>query len=330
MEPTFNVPDHLGETFDAMVAELVEYRLSRYLTGKEAAAEDAWILKVSHADGRPILFLNRERNPGLPEGNAHFVAEGREYVGHFMKVALNVAELPGQAGNALHALLRGWFGPSAGHPGTSHQVAVQKVGEGFVMHPVEAAGEQGAEVIPLFSSYEVACGAFASKSWGEHAASAVSVQRTGSTAALNPARQFVCYARGDSMDGGGEPVRHGDPLLFEWVEGGSARDYVDKRVLVEQTDRTGSSAALKLLRREGNTYRLESTNPAHPPIEGSATWLSRRCSVVAWIRARSIRSPRVSVSASNARMCRHSTATSTTRATGSRGMCRSHHTWSCS
>jgi len=37
---------------------------------------------------------------------------------------------------------------------------------------------------------------------------------------------------------------------------------------VEHADRGGTSAALKLLRRDGGNYRLESTNPTYPPIEG--------------------------------------------------------------
>ena len=70
------------------------------------------------------------------------------------------------------------------------------------------------------------------------------------------------------MDGGPEPIRHGDPLLFQWITGGSARDYVDQPVLVEAADQTGVAGTLKVLRRDGGRYRLESTNPAIAPIEG--------------------------------------------------------------
>ena len=119
--PTFDVDEELGECFDGLVAELVEYRLARYLDAR--AQEGVWACKVDHAGGRPFVRLDRRRHPGIPEGEATFVADGHEYTGRFMKVALNVATLPGEPGNALHALLRGWFGASAGHPGTHHQVA---------------------------------------------------------------------------------------------------------------------------------------------------------------------------------------------------------------
>jgi superfamily II DNA or RNA helicase/diadenosine tetraphosphate (Ap4A) HIT family hydrolase/HKD family nuclease len=136
--PAFTVDPAVGDTFDAMAAELVEYRLARYLVGKETAA-GAWICKDSHTGGKPLLFLDRKRYPDLPEGEAEFVANGRIYVGNFVKVALNVATLPGEPGNALHALLRSWFGPSVGHPGTSHQVTIEQVAGKLVMRPLTAS-----------------------------------------------------------------------------------------------------------------------------------------------------------------------------------------------
>lgn len=271
LEPTFRVPLALGDTFDAMVAEVVEYRLSRYLSGKDIQAEGGWLLKVSHSDGRPILFLQRDRNKGLPEGKAEFIANGQAYVGHFVKVAMNVAERPGQPGNALHALLRGWFGPSAGHPGTQHQVRLDNLDGALVMRPVaEEAGGTAADLIPLFRSYGIACGAFGDANWTEHTARSIEVRRSLTDPPLDPSRQFVCFARGDSMDGGADPIKHGDPLLFEWIAGGSARDYVGQRVLVEQSGGEGTAPALKILRQGHGVYHLESANPAGAAIQGES------------------------------------------------------------
>ena len=266
--PTFGVNADLGDIFDAMVAEIVEYRLARYLTGKDVEASGAWVCKLSHSDGRPLVWLDRRKYPDLPEGETAFMAEGREYVGQFVKIALNTARLPGQDGNALHALLRGWFGPSAGQPGTNHQVTIEPVDGAFVMRPVTVASEGEAEVIPLFPTYAVACGDFSATNWTSHGGSPMELQHRSERAPLDPGKHFVCFARGDSMDGGSDPVRHGDPLLFEWIEGGTASDYAGQRVLVEYADANGKSAALKILRRDGPTYVLESSNPAHPPITG--------------------------------------------------------------
>jgi hypothetical protein len=145
--PTFSVDPVLGDAFDVMTAEMVEYRLARYLVGKEEASTGAWVCKVSHSDGRPILFIDRNRYPDLPEGEAELMADGRVYTGQFVKVALNVATLPGESGNALPALLRGWFGPSAGHPGTSHQVAFERVDGNLVMRPVAVPGADAGDQV---------------------------------------------------------------------------------------------------------------------------------------------------------------------------------------
>ena len=52
-----------------MVEEIVDYRLARYLFTKGSRRwRTAFRLKVIQASGRPILMLDRDRNPGLPEG----------------------------------------------------------------------------------------------------------------------------------------------------------------------------------------------------------------------------------------------------------------------
>src|SRR5450759_1303084 len=55
----------------------------------------------------------------------------------FTKFAINVAERPGEQGNALHTLLRGWFGPSAGLPGTKHSVLLRQTSDGWEIRPDE-------------------------------------------------------------------------------------------------------------------------------------------------------------------------------------------------
>jgi superfamily II DNA or RNA helicase/diadenosine tetraphosphate (Ap4A) HIT family hydrolase/HKD family nuclease len=123
--PTFRVAAEVGETFDAMAHELVDYRLARYLFKKASSrspAEKAFRLKIIQASGRPILMLDRDRNPGLPEGETPFVADDVLYTGNFVKIALNVARRHGQPENALADLLRSWFGADAGQPGTVQYV----------------------------------------------------------------------------------------------------------------------------------------------------------------------------------------------------------------
>jgi superfamily II DNA or RNA helicase len=120
--PTFRVADEVGEAFDLIVEELVDYRLAQYLIRKTSPPEAAFRLKVIQTHGRPILMLDRDRNAALPEGEASFVANDVVYTGNFVKIALNVAHREGKAENALADLLRSWFGPDAGQPGTAHYV----------------------------------------------------------------------------------------------------------------------------------------------------------------------------------------------------------------
>ncbi|HEV2375979.1 MAG TPA: hypothetical protein VGS19_27900 [Streptosporangiaceae bacterium] len=135
--PTFHVANDMGETFDAMVEELVDYRLARYLFAKVSSPlEEAFRLKVIQASGRPILMLNRDRNPQLPEGETPFVANDVVYTGNFAKIALNVAHRAGDQGNSLGDLLRSWFGTNAGQPGTMHFVELVSGEPNWQMRPV--------------------------------------------------------------------------------------------------------------------------------------------------------------------------------------------------
>ncbi|WP_024440929.1 DUF3427 domain-containing protein [Mycobacterium sp. UM_WGJ] len=266
--PTFVVDDDFGAIFDSLVAEIIEYRLANYLLNKDAPAAHSWTCRLAYANGHPVIRLDRRQHPNLPSGQASFIADGIEYDASFAKGAIALATRDGLAGNALPGLLRGWFGPSAGHPGTSHTVELDQIDGTLVLRPGAAAAD-GLDVdyVPFFGDYTVACGPDAATSWSDHAASEIAIRRQAGHE-LAPSSHFVCFAHGDSMDGGPDPIRHGDPLLFEWITGGSARDYVDQPVLVETAGKSGVAGTLKFLRRQGSGYLLESTNPAVAPIEG--------------------------------------------------------------
>jgi superfamily II DNA or RNA helicase/diadenosine tetraphosphate (Ap4A) HIT family hydrolase/HKD family nuclease len=269
-EPRFTVEAEDGETFDEMVSELVEYRLQRYLLASQESPEGAYLLKLNHSGGKPILMLDRRRCPNLPEGDAEFLADGIVYVGRFVKVALNVAQRPGEDSNQLAGLLRGWFGPSAGLPGTSQSVALEVVDNRWVMRPVGVAANatDDGTVVPLFPSYAVACGAFDAV---DPQARRSGYLQLSAGAPVDRVRQFVAFARGDSMDGGSDPVQHGDPLLFEWIRGVGRSSLVGERVIVEQQEGAEMTAALKRLDRDGEAYSLRSDNPAFQAILGTTS-----------------------------------------------------------
>lgn len=270
IEPTFRVGEDLGDAFDAMAAELIEYRLASYVLNKDKSKTRSWTCRLAYADGHPIIRLDRRQFPDLPTGNVEFIADGVDYSASFAKGAVAFATRADAAGNALPGLLRGWFGPSAGHPGTTHAVRLEQVDRTFLLLPDDStAKDLEIDYVPVFGDYTVACGPGAQQSWTDHAATEIPIKRQGGHH-LTPSRNFVCFAKGDSMDGGPEPIKHGDPLLFEWIAGGSACDYVDHPVIVETSGRTGVAGTLKVLSREAGGYVLRSNNPSVEPIHGES------------------------------------------------------------
>jgi superfamily II DNA or RNA helicase/diadenosine tetraphosphate (Ap4A) HIT family hydrolase/HKD family nuclease len=126
----FEIPSSHRETFQELVRELVDWRLAEYLQRQPGPA-DTIVCKVSHAGGRPILFLpDRATRPDIPEGTTPVLIDGQRYEAEFVKVAVNVIRAPGSTRNELPGLLRGWFGPDAGLPGTTFQVRFEKAPDG--------------------------------------------------------------------------------------------------------------------------------------------------------------------------------------------------------
>src|SRR5262249_31537901 len=152
-----------AEAFSSMVSEIVEWRLAEYLKRRRPLSSDVVRCKVSHSSGNPIVRIDATDRTRLPFGPTPFRAGGKLYEGEFQKIALNVARLPGEPGNALPSLLRGWFGPNAGHSGTSHFVLFEQRDGGWQLRPdadsTPAATEAG-NLVPFFPNYAVACGAF--------------------------------------------------------------------------------------------------------------------------------------------------------------------------
>lgn len=123
---TFVVAAPLRESFVMLVRELVEWRLAEYIGRVPPPAESSgteFIAKVIQSSGRPIIMLpDRTRTTGVPRGTVPLRVGDQRYEADFAKVALNVIRTPGDKQNQLAEVLRGWFGPKAGQPGTSHRV----------------------------------------------------------------------------------------------------------------------------------------------------------------------------------------------------------------
>jgi superfamily II DNA or RNA helicase/diadenosine tetraphosphate (Ap4A) HIT family hydrolase/HKD family nuclease len=143
-------PEEMRAAFESMTGEVVDYRLSQYVRSRipQSGAEE-FVAKVSHAGGRPILFLpDQEKRPGRPLGPVEVtLPDGRTWVFRFVKVACNVAHPKGTTANRLDELLKGWFGPDAGLPGTGFTVRFQQSTEGWLANPVQHVGPAQATVL---------------------------------------------------------------------------------------------------------------------------------------------------------------------------------------
>jgi hypothetical protein len=114
-----------------MMNELSEWRLASYL---DRHSTDRLLLKVSHSNGNPILRFDRARQPGTPQGRGIQVQVGDEFLLlDFMKIAVNVARRVPSGPNVLAEVIRDWFGPKAGNPGTASYVELLNVGESWVL-----------------------------------------------------------------------------------------------------------------------------------------------------------------------------------------------------
>ena len=142
----FTIPSDRRAAFQELARELVDWRLAEYLdraAGDGPGALDRIVCKVSHAGGRPILFLpDRAASPQIPEGTVQVIVDDQEYEAVFVKVAVNVIRKPGSHRNALPALLREWFGPDAGLPGTSFAVVFEREGDRYRLSPMQQAAPE--------------------------------------------------------------------------------------------------------------------------------------------------------------------------------------------
>ena len=151
----FTCPPELRAAFEALTGELVDLRLAHYTHSRLASQRGprgsegtslstTFRAKVSHSGGKPILFLPTvESVPSRPTGPTRVrLPDGREWVFRFVKVACNVAHpadaASARGNNALPALLRDWFGPDAGLPGTTFEVEFTSIDGQWSVAPLSS------------------------------------------------------------------------------------------------------------------------------------------------------------------------------------------------
>ena len=257
-----------------LTRELVDYRLTQYRARRRErvpSAED-FVCRVISNRRDPILKLPDRAKVRLPEGEtAVRLADGAAWQFRFVKEFCNVARRVGGTRNELPDLLRGWFGPRVGQPGTAFQVRFHAGPEGLWVEPVER------EVIELASRRRIAAYPDLRAAAG-HAQGAseppdnelVWLPVDGLLVDEASRDLFAVRVSGSSMDGGKEPLRDGDWAVMR-VARSMPASAVENRVVLVETGHAGFGAhyQIKRLRRRGKGWLLASDNPEGPTIEAT-------------------------------------------------------------
>ncbi|MEZ4390219.1 MAG: DEAD/DEAH box helicase family protein [Polyangiales bacterium] len=216
----------------ALVSELVDLRLAQYRRRGERAQIDGvqHVCRVTWNQRDPILAL-----PGSLADRGEIEArlpDGGVWIFRCAKAFCNVARPAGASRNALPDLLRGWFGPTAGHPGTTFAVRFRQGPDGLAVAPEGASADTAPTGrIPFYPTLAAAAGA--------PPPSTHESPPEGFVALPVVAQQgiFAVRASGDSMDGGRAPIREGDWCVLRWMRGASVEALRDRVVLVQTTAR---------------------------------------------------------------------------------------------
>jgi SOS-response transcriptional repressor LexA len=254
-------------SFRDEAALFFDYNMRR-LAGMETMAELHLGEGLNRIKDR-LIRLDHRKYPDIPaEGVVEVVVEGEPYYAKFAKIAINVMRRPAETGNVLPEILRRFFGPHAGLPGSSFYVTFTKMGEQWIMEPEKPPAS--AKILafpnrlslPFFRELRAACGAFKDGKFTGDADSIENIETATSRRKADPQRYFIVQASGTSMDGGRTPIRDGDLVLMEWMTPVSHRDVEGQICLVHRLDVDDSvSYALKRIVRKKGEYFLKSENP---------------------------------------------------------------------
>lgn len=255
----------------AMTRELVDYRLAMYrMRGREDATTASFTTKVLWNQREPILKLpSRKTHRDLPSGDTDVrLPNGDVWRFRFMKEFCNVAHPVGSQRNELPDLLRRWFGPAAGRPGTAFHIRFSRSPDGLWVEPEGAGALEAAPrgLLLTFPTLRAAAGAAREPVEQTPAADVVRLPTTARGEGL-----FAVRAVGDSMDGGKRPIRDGDWLIMRFARSASFEELNGKVALLQMPDADlGFAYRIKRVVHDGSAWRLRSDNPMHPSSEATA------------------------------------------------------------
>ncbi len=257
----------LVPAFTGLTRELVDYRLAQYRARRRrgAASAEGFVCKVTWNQRDPILELPGHVGAEWPRGETDVrLVDGSVWQFRFAKEFCDVARPVGAPRNQLPDLLRRWFGPRAGQPGTAFEVRFHASPDGLWIEPAQGTAT------PLPTRRGVAAypdlRAAAGHAHGE-------IEPPEQENVWLPLQNddpglFAVRVAGTSMDGGRDPLHDGDWAVMRLARGAAGAALTDRVVLVQLPgEASGSQYQIKRLRRRGNRWLLTSDNPDGPTIE---------------------------------------------------------------
>ncbi|MBA3542050.1 MAG: DEAD/DEAH box helicase family protein, partial [Deltaproteobacteria bacterium] len=261
----------LAASLAKLTRELVDYRLAQYRDRRRQnqATSESFICKVTWNQRDPILKLPPRAKVALPTDETDVrLPDGAVWQFRFAKEFCNVARPTGTPNNQLPDLLRRWFGPRAGQPGTSYQVRFQAAPGGLWIEPVQAA------VIDLASRRKIVAYPDLRAAAGHPGGSVVppDEELVSLPVEAGDPDLFAIRVSGTSMDGGKQPLHDGDWAIMRLARSMAASAVENRVVLVEvQGDSFGAQHQIKRLKREGRGWILTSDNPDGPTFTADDT-----------------------------------------------------------
>ena len=255
------------EALTAMVAEIADWRLAEYRSRPRVrigSGATAFECKLTHAGGKPIL-----KHPGVHV--LHWVGEdievrlpdGSQWMFGFRKEFCNTAwpsDTPGA--NQLPALMRQWFGPDAGLPGTQFRVQFWQEAGAWRVRPMTGDDARIVALAPRVSiralpTLQVAAG------WGPDnvdANEAVDVEHVALPGPL-PSGCVAVRASGTSMAGWRSEIADGDWLVLRLTPGLDLAAVEGKVAVIARGDDEAVTLHCKRVMRGGDgRWLLRSDN----------------------------------------------------------------------
>lgn len=124
-------------------------------------------------------------------------------------------------------------------------------------------------VLPFYPALKIACGHFG-RGMPDDVKMLKLPEHYGH---LNPMQHFIAPAKGNSMNGGKQPIADGDLLLLEWVTPVNAGSISNNVMAIERLDDVGDAEyLLRIVKKQGHgVYLLKANNPDYGDLAANDT-----------------------------------------------------------